>query len=99
VNAPQPQQPAPFSPKAQAEIDQNAFAAKTGGLVTLSAPTFWELYYSAQAWQNLAASKKYQRLHPPCPQCLGTGKNLVHPQPCASCQGTGRADQQSATAT
>lgn len=41
-----------FSKKAEAEIGQHQFAAKTGGLVSLSAPTFWELFYAAQAWHE-----------------------------------------------
>lgn len=41
-----------FTPKAAAEIKQNTFAATTGGLVNLSAPTFWEMYYAAQAWHQ-----------------------------------------------
>lgn len=28
--------------------------------------------------------------HTACERCLGTGRNLIHPQPCVTCQGTGR---------
>jgi hypothetical protein len=47
-------------------------------------------------WQQRNLPAPIKELHPACPQCLGTGSNLIHPQSCASCEGTGRADQQPA---
>lgn len=41
-----------FTPKAQGEIERNKFAATTGGLVNLSASTYWELFYGAKAWHQ-----------------------------------------------
>lgn len=86
--APNPRTLTGFTAKAAAEIEQNAFAAKTGGLVNLSAPTFWELYEAAKAWHVHAGKSIKKR---PCAWCLGTGKNIMHGTVCAECQGTGRA--------
>lgn len=89
-----------FSQQAKQQIEGNRFAATTGALVTLSASAFWELYYAAIAWHEHATTAKARRKHPPCGQCLGTGKNLMHGHQCPACDGTGAMkDQQSATTT
>lgn len=49
---PDPKTLTAFSEKAAGEIERNRFAATTGGLVNLSAQTFWELFYAAQAWHE-----------------------------------------------
>jgi hypothetical protein len=49
---PDPKTLTAFSKKAEGEIARNLFAATTGGLANISASTFWELYYAAQAWHE-----------------------------------------------
>lgn len=52
--APDPMTLTGFSPKAQQELERNKFAAVTGGLVNVSAKTYWELHYAAIAWHEHA---------------------------------------------
>src|SRR4051794_29739219 len=54
ATAPDPKTLTEFSAKALGEIKRDQLAAHSGGLVNLSAGTFWEMYYAAVAWHEYA---------------------------------------------